>query len=185
MLAEFWVEDAIRPEAKEILKFLESKGIETVLATGDTPERARRLAEALNIKTFYAGVKPEDKLRILETLQAKGLKVAMVGDGINDAPALAKADLSFVMGEGVDLSKRVGEVILLSGLKGLRAFFEIAETLKTRIKQNLFWAFIYNVLGVPIAGGLLYSKGIVLKPEFAGLMMAFSSINVVLNSIRK
>jgi len=185
LLAEFWVEDTVRPEAKEILEFLESKGIEIVLATGDTSERAKKLAEVLNIKNFYAGVKPEDKLKILENLQARGLKVAMVGDGINDAPALAKADLSFVMGEGVDLSKRVGEVILLSGLKGLKAFFEIAETLKTRIKQNLFWAFIYNVLGVPIAGGFLYSKGVVLKPEFAGLMMALSSVSVVLNSIRK
>jgi len=86
---------------------------------------------------------------------------------------------------GVDLSKRVGEVVLLSGLNGLKAFFEIAKFLKRRIRQNLFWAFIYNLIGIPIAGGLLYSQGIILRPEMAGLMMAFSSVSVVLNSIRK
>lgn len=185
ILAEFLAEDEIRPEAKEIIDSLKSIGIEIVLATGDTYERAKKVADCLGITKIYAGVKPEDKLKIVEDLQQKGLKVAMVGDGINDAPALAKADLSFVMAEGVDLSKRVGEVVLLSGLKGIRVFFEIAQFLKKRIWQNLFWAFIYNLVGIPIAGGLLYSKGIVLKPEMAGLMMAFSSVSVVLNSIRK
>ncbi len=185
ILAEFLAEDEIRGEAKEIIEFFKKMGIEVILATGDTLARAKRVADTLGIKRIYAEVKPEDKLKIVETLQKEGFKVAMVGDGINDAPALAKADLSFVMAEGVDISKRVGEVVLLSGLKGLKDFFEIAQFLKRRITQNLFWAFIYNFLGIPIAGGLLYSKGIMLKPEMAGLMMAFSSVSVVLNSIRK
>lgn len=183
--AEFLAEDEIRKDAKEIIEFLKNSGIEVILATGDTFERTKRVAHSLRINKIYAGVKPEDKLKIVEELQEMGFKVAMVGDGINDAPALAKANLSFVMAEGVDLSKRIGEVVLLSGLKGLRDFFEIAKFLKRRIIQNLFWAFIYNLIGIPIAGGLLYSKGIVLKPEMAGLMMAFSSVSVVLNSIRK
>ncbi len=185
ILAEFWAEDNIRESAREILDYLKGLGVEPVLATGDTPERAKAVAEALGIERVYAGVRPQDKLKIVEEEQARGVKVAMVGDGINDAPALAKADLSFVMAEGVDLSKRIGEVILLSGLKGIQAFFEISAFLRRRISQNLFWAFIYNLVGIPVAGGLLYPYGIVLKPEIAGLMMALSSVSVVLNSIRK
>jgi len=130
-------------------------------------------------------VKPEDKLRLVEEFQRQGFKVGMVGDGLNDAPALTKADLSFVMAEGVELSKRVGDVVLLSGLKGIKVFMEISTTVRKRIWENLFWAFIYNLIGIPIAGGLFYSQGIILKPEIAGLMMALSSISVVLNSLRK
>lgn len=185
LLAEFLVEDEIREESKEVLSHLQSKGIEIVLATGDSLKRAQNVAENLGIKKVYAEVKPEEKLKIVEEFQAKGYKVAMVGDGINDAPALARADLSFVMAEGTDLSKRVGEVVLLSGLKGIQAFFQISLLLKRRIVQNLFWAFLYNLLGIPIAGGLLYGYGLILKPELAGLMMALSSISVVLNSVRK
>ncbi|MFN3921939.1 MAG: heavy metal translocating P-type ATPase, partial [Caldimicrobium sp.] len=161
LLAEFFAEDEIREEAKEVLSYLQDKGIEIVLATGDNLKRAQIVAETLGIKNFYAEVKPEKKLKIVEEFQEKGYKVAMVGDGINDAPALARADLSFVMAEGTDLSKRVGEVVLLSGLKGLKAFFEISFLLKKRITQNLFWAFLYNLLGIPIAGGIFYNYGII------------------------
>lgn len=185
ILAEFIAEDEIREEAREVLTYLKNRGIEVVLATGDTIERARKVAENLGLDKIYAEVKPEDKLKMVEEYQRKGYKVAMVGDGINDAPALAKADLSFVMAEGTDLSKRVGEVVLLSGLKGLYNFFQISFFLRRRIYQNLFWAFLYNLLGIPIAGGILYSYGIILKPEMAGLMMALSSISVVINSVRK
>ena len=108
-----------------------------------------------------------------------------MGDGINDAPAMARADLSFALGSGTDMAKRAGDVILLRGLEGIREFFEIRDKTMRRIRENLFWAFIYNLVGIPIAGGLLYSKGIYLKPEYAGLMMAFSSLSVVLNSMRK
>ncbi|MCS7150454.1 MAG: cation-translocating P-type ATPase [Caldimicrobium sp.] len=185
ILAEIRAEDEIRPEAREIIRNLNSRGIELILATGDTKQRAEVIAKELGIAKIHAGVSPKEKLHLVEEYQGRGLKVAMIGDGVNDAPALAKADLSFVMAEGVDLSKRVGEVVLLSGLKGLQDFFEISHTVRRRIVQNLFWAFIYNLLGIPIAGGLLYSMGIILKPEIAGLMMALSSISVVLNSIRK
>lgn len=185
VLAEIRAEDELREEAKEIIEFLQKRGIKVVLATGDTKDRAKEVAKKLGLESFYTEVNPQDKLRLVEEFQKKGFKVAMVGDGVNDAPALAKADLSFVMAEGVDLSKRVGEVVLLSGLRGIKAFFEVAATVRKRIWENLFWAFIYNLIGIPIAGGLFYTKGLILKPEMAGLMMAFSSISVVLNSLRK
>ncbi|MFN3504981.1 MAG: heavy metal translocating P-type ATPase [Caldimicrobium sp.] len=185
LLAEFIAEDEIREDAKEIIEFFQKSGIKVILATGDTKVKAEKVAFALGIKEVYAEVKPEDKLKLVEELQVKGYRIGMVGDGINDAPALAKADLSFVMSEGTDLSKRIGEVILLTGLRGLRDFFQLAFWLRKRIFQNLFWAFLYNILGIPVAGGLLYSYGIILKPEISGLMMALSSISVVLNSVRR
>ncbi len=184
-LAEFYFEDHIRPEAKKVVDFLLSKGIRVYMLTGDRGEKARVVAKELGIAEFFAEAKPEDKLRKVEELKEKGYKVGFVGDGINDAPAMARADLSFALGSGTDMAKRAGDVILLRGLEGIREFFEIRDKTMRRIRENLFWAFIYNLVGIPIAGGLLYSKGIYLKPEYAGLMMAFSSLSVVLNSIRK
>lgn len=185
ILAEIDVEDEIRIEAKEVLEDIRKRGLGIILATGDTRERASTVAEKLGIETIYAEIKPQDKLKLIEDFQKRGLKVAIVGDGVNDAPAMARADLSFVMAEGVDIAKRVGDVILLSGLRGIVYFFDIADKTRKRIWQNLFWAFIYNIISIPIAGGILYHKGIVLKPEFAGLMMALSSVSVVINSIRR
>ncbi len=184
-LAEFYFEDKLRPEAKEVVDFLRSKGIRVYMLTGDKEEKARSVAQRLGIDQFLANAKPEDKLKKVQELKGEGYKVGLVGDGINDAPAMAQADLSFALGSGTDMAKRAGDVILLRGLGGLREFFEIKKNTMSMIKQNLFWAFVYNLLGIPIAGGLLYSKGIYLKPEFAGLMMAVSSLSVVLNSIRK
>ncbi len=184
-LAEFFFEDRIRPEAKEVLSYLRSRGMQVFMLTGDSEEKAKRVAQELEIENFMARAKPEDKLRVIEEFQQKGMKVALVGDGINDAPAMARADLSFAIGTGTDMAKRAGDVVLLRGIDGLRDFFENKDRVMRRIRQNLFWAFVYNLLGIPIAGGLLYSKGIYLKPEIAGLMMALSSLSVVLNSIRK
>lgn len=184
-LAEFYFEDRVRQEAREVLSFLRSKGIGIFMLTGDSEAQARLVAEELKIEKFMARAKPEDKLKVVEDFQQKGLKVAVVGDGINDAPAMAKAYLSFAVGSGTDMAKRVGDVVLLRGIGGIKNFFEQRDNTIRRIKQNLFWAFVYNFLGIPIAGGLLYSKGIYLKPELAGLMMALSSLSVVLNSIRR
>ncbi|MFN3870448.1 MAG: heavy metal translocating P-type ATPase [Aquificaceae bacterium] len=184
ILAEFFFEDVLREDALEVVSFLRSKGIRVFMLTGDREEKARQLAQGLGID-YIAQAKPEDKLKKVEELKQKGLRVGMVGDGINDAPAMARADLSFAIGSGTDMAKRAGDVILLEGIRGVKTFFEIRGRTLRRIKENLFWAFIYNLLGIPIAGGLLYSKGIYLKPEIAGLMMAFSSLSVVLNSVRK
>ncbi len=185
LLAEFFFEDKLREEAKEVVSYLKRKGIKLFMLTGDKKEKAIKIAKELDIDQFLAEAKPEDKLKVVEELQSKGYRVAVVGDGINDAPAMAKADLSVAIGSGTDLAKRVGDVILLKGLKGLMDFFELKDKTIRRVKENLFWAFFYNTLSIPLAGGLLYSKGFYLKPELAGLLMALSSLSVVLNSVRK
>ncbi|MEN3028319.1 MAG: cation-translocating P-type ATPase [Aquificaceae bacterium] len=184
-LAEFFFEDTLRKGVEETLNFLRSKGVEVFMLTGDRKDRARAVAQMLGIKEFTAEARPEDKLVKIRELKNKGLRVGLVGDGINDAPAMAEADIAFALGSGTDMAKRAGDVVLLRGIEGLVAFFEEKERTMRRIKENLFWAFLYNLLGIPVAAGLLYSKGIQLKPEMAGLMMAFSSLSVVLNSLRK
>ncbi|WP_340695042.1 cation-translocating P-type ATPase [Hydrogenobacter thermophilus] len=185
ILAEFHFEEGIREGVKETLDYLKNRGIKLVMITGDAEDRARKTAQALSIEVFHAKVKPEEKLYLLEVYQKEGYAVGMVGDGINDAPAMAKADVSFAIGSGTDVAKKVCDVVLLSGFGGLKFLFEVADKVSLRIKQNLFWAFFYNALGIPLAAGLFSSYGFVLKPEIAGLMMALSSLSVVINSVRK
>jgi Cu2+-exporting ATPase/Cu+-exporting ATPase len=184
VLAEFYFEESIKASAKEVLEYFKRMGIEVILVSGDEEERVKRVAGQLNIEKWFAKRDPQGKLKILEELQAKGYRVAMVGDGTNDAPVLAKADLSFAMGSGTDVAKFSTDVILNSGLAGLREFFELSEWVRRRIKQNLLWAFGYNILAIPIAGGVFYPH-LFVKPEFAGLLMALSSLSVVINSLRR
>jgi P-type Cu+ transporter len=184
VLAEFYFEESIKASAKEVLEYFKRMKIEVILVSGDDEERVKRVAEQLNIEKWFAKRDPQGKLEILEELQAKGYRVAMVGDGTNDAPVLAKADLSFAMGSGTDVAKFSTDVILNSGLAGLREFFELSQWVRRRIKQNLLWAFGYNILAIPIAGGVFYPH-LFIKPEFAGLLMALSSLSVVINSLRR
>jgi Cu+-exporting ATPase len=184
VLAEFYFEESIKASAREVLEYFKRMGIEVILVSGDDEERVKRVAGQLNIEKWFARRDPEGKLKILEELQAKGYRVAMVGDGTNDAPVLAKADLSFAMGSGTDVAKFSTDVILNSGLAGLREFFELSQWVRRRIKQNLLWAFGYNILAIPIAGGVFYPY-LFIKPEFAGLLMALSSLSVVINSLRR
>ena len=184
ILAEFYFEESIKESAKEVVEYFKRMGIEVILVSGDEEERVKRVAEQLNIEKWFAKRAPQGKLEILEELQAKGYRVAMVGDGTNDAPVLAKADLSFAMGSGTDVAKFSTDVILNSGLVGLKEFFELSQWVRRRIKQNLLWAFGYNVLAMPIAGGVFYPH-LFIKPEFAGLLMALSSLSVVINSLRR
>jgi Cu2+-exporting ATPase/Cu+-exporting ATPase len=184
VLAEFYFEESIKESAKEVLEYFKRMGIEVILVSGDDEERVKRVAEQLNIEKWFAKRDPQGKLEILEELQAKGYRVAMVGDGTNDAPVLAKADLSFAMGSGTDVAKFSTDVILNSGLAGLKEFFELSQWVRRRIKQNLLWAFGYNILAIPIAGGVFYPH-LFIKPEFAGLLMALSSLSVVINSLRR
>ncbi len=183
ILAIFCLEDTLREEAKRVIEEIKSLGIKIFLLSGDREEITQKVAKELGFDEFKGGVSPEEKLKVIEELQKKGFKVSMVGDGINDAPALAKADLSVAIAQGSDITKQVGDVILLSGISSLPHVFKIGILTVRKIKQNIAWAFVYNIMGIPVAGGLLYKFGIVLKPEIAGLMMALSSLSVVLNTL--
>ena len=183
-LAEFHFEENIREGVREVLEFLKKRKVEVILVSGDEEERVKKVSELLGIEKWYAKMKPEQKLSILSELQSKGSKVGMVGDGINDAPVLAKADLSFAIGSGTDVAKFSTDIVLNSGFVGLKEFFALSEVVRKRIRENLLWAFGYNILAIPIASGVFYPHFFI-KPEFAGLLMALSSLSVVINSLRK
>ncbi len=184
LLGLFYLEDSLRPEAGEVIKRIKSLGIKPVLLTGDRKEKAVRIAKELGFEELYAEVKPQDKLNKVVELQKQGYRVGMVGDGVNDAPAMAKADVSFAVNTGTDVTKQVGDVVLLSGIKSLPSAILWGRATYRKVKENLFWAFVYNSVGIPIAAGALYKWGIYLKPEIAGLLMALSSLSVVLNTLR-
>ncbi|MDD3741003.1 MAG: HAD-IC family P-type ATPase, partial [Bacteroidales bacterium] len=185
-LAIIAVSDKIKPTSASAIYDLQKKGIEVILLTGDNYQTAKVVAEATGIKTFKADMLPEDKFRFIKDLQSKNKVVAMVGDGINDSPALAQADVSIAMGKGSDIAINVAKVTIInSDLKFIAKTIEISTQTVATIKENLFWAFIYNLIGIPIAAGAFYTiNGFLLNPAFAAAAMAFSSISVVLNSLR-
>ncbi len=183
LLGYFLLKDSLRKEAKEVVEFLKGKGLKLVMLTGDRKENALRMARELGIEEVIAEVRPEEKKGIVEKYKKEDLKVCMVGDGINDAPALASADVGIAVSSGTDLAKVAGDVII-HNLFSLKALFLLSEKVYRKIKENLFWALIYNTLFIPAAAGLFYKFGIYLKPEFAGLLMTLSSISVVLNTLR-
>jgi len=190
--------DILKENAKSAIEKLKERGLKTVMITGDDRTTAMSIAKDLGIQEVVAGVLPEGKARAIEELRNKGSafappnrrasarqrKIAFVGDGINDAPALTTADLGIAMGSGTDVARETGDIVLIKGdpLDVLRAI-NLAQATFNKVKFNFLWAFIYNLLGIPVAAGLFSGLGIVLKPEYAGLMMAFSSISVVANSL--
>jgi len=178
--------DTLKPEAKQAIARLHSKGIKVVMLTGDNHLAAQYIASQANIDTVIAEVLPQEKSGKIKELQAHGKKVAMAGDGINDAPALVQADVGIAMATGTDIAIESAGITLLNGdIAKLSQAFELSRATIRTVKQNLFWAFIYNIIGIPIAAGILYPIwGIVLNPIFAGLAMAGSSVSVVLNSLR-
>jgi len=179
------LEDVIKPDSKEAIRRLHDAGIKTALVSGDNLMAAKIAAEEVGIDEVEAEVLPGDKIEIVKKWQNKGYKVGMVGDGINDAPALAQADIGIAIGSGTDVAKETGEVVLVKNnlLDVERAIRLGKKTLKT-IKLNFFWAFFYNILMIPVAAGILFpSYGITLKPEFASIAMWFSSLTVVGNSL--
>lgn len=177
--------DTPRPSAGQAIGQLKKMGLSTVIISGDRREVAETLAAALGVDAVEAEVLPDQKQAVVRSYQRDGRTVGMVGDGINDAPALAAADVGIAIGSGTDVAKETGDVILVKGdvLDVVRGILLGRKTL-AKIRQNLFWAFFYNVVGIPIAAGALYPVfGLVLKPEYAGLAMALSSVSVVTNSL--
>lgn len=180
------IADKIKESSRQAIQHLMNQGIDVVMITGDNPLTAKAVADELGIKHFIAEAMPQDKLNEIKRLQEKGHIVAMAGDGINDAPALAQANIGISMGTGTDVAIESSEITLLKGeLDGIPKAIQLSKNVMNNIKQNLFFAFIYNSVGIPIAAGILYPVfGIVLSPMIAALAMSFSSVSVITNSLR-
>ena len=185
LLGLLGVADQLKPDSQAAIQALQAKGIEVVMLTGDNEQTAQAIAQEAGINRVISQVLPDQKAQAIADLQAAGKKVAMVGDGINDAPALALADLGIAMGAGTDIAIESADIVLMKPdlLDVVKTLAVSLATIKT-IKLNLFWAFIYNILAIPVAMGVLYLfGGPLLNPMLAGLAMSFSSVSVVLNSL--
>jgi Cu+-exporting ATPase len=180
------VTDLPRPSARETVSILKDMGLNVAMITGDNEKTARAVADAVNIDQVVAEVLPGDKADEIRRLQTQGQVVGMVGDGINDAPALSTADIGIAIGAGTDVAIEASDITLIrDDLRPVPAAIRLSLQTMRVIKQNLFWAFFYNSLGIPIAAGILYPFfGILLSPVFAAAAMAMSSVSVVSNSLR-
>ncbi len=178
--------DKIKPTSQKAVQFLQKEGIDVIMITGDNEHTAKAVANELGIKKYMAGALPQEKMEEVKKLQDEGKIVAMTGDGINDAPALAQSNIGIAMGTGSDVAIESAELTLLKGdILGVAKSKKLSEKLLKNIKQNLFFAFIYNTIGIPIAAGLLYPFfGILLSPMIAAAAMSLSSVSVILNSLR-
>jgi Cu+-exporting ATPase len=180
------VADPIRPTSRDAISRFRAMGLEVVMLTGDDARTAQAIARGAGIERVVAGVLPEGKVAEVARLQQGGAVVAMVGDGVNDAPALAQADVGMAMGTGTAIAAEAGDVVLMrSDLGAAVQAIELSRRTMRTMKQNLFWAFVYNVIGIPVAAGVLYPAfGVLLTPVIASAAMAFSSVSVVGNSLR-
>ena len=178
------IQDTPKESSATAIAQLKARGLRTVMITGDNEQVAQAIAKEVGIDDVVAGVMPNQKSAVIESLQKNGKKVAFVGDGINDAPALTTADVGIAMGSGTDIAIESGSIVLVKNdLRGVVRALSISQKTFNRIKLNLFWALIYNVIGIPIAAGVFVSVGLTLSPEFAALAMAFSSVSVVTSSL--
>jgi len=180
------ISDPIKADSHTAIKALQARNIKVVMLTGDNSVTAEAVATQMGVDEFVADVLPADKAKKIESLQAQGNLVAMVGDGINDAPALALANVGFAIGTGTDVAIESSDITLMRGsLTSLVDAISISQATLRNIKQNLFGAFIYNIIGIPLAAGILYPfLGILLSPVIAGAAMALSSLTVVTNANR-
>jgi len=180
------VADPIKATSREAIARIKRMGLEVVLLTGDNRRTAEAVAREAGVDRVVAGVLPDGKVAEIRRLQQGGAVVAMVGDGINDAPALAQADVGIAVGSGTDIAIEASDVTLMRGdLAGVADAIALSRRTMRTMKQNLFWAFIYNVVGIPVAAGVLYPVfGLLLSPILASAAMAFSSVSVVTNSLR-
>ena len=184
-LAMFGVADPLRKETPAVIAELKSMGCRVLMLSGDNERTARAVAARAGIAEVIAGVHPDGKEAVIARLQAEGRRVAMVGDGINDAPALARADVGMAMGSGIDVAMEAGDVVLLRGLPGVKTAIGLGRATLANIRLSLFWAFAYNVLLVPVAAGvLLLFGGPAMSPMLAGAAMSLSSVSVVTNALR-
>jgi Cu+-exporting ATPase len=180
------IADPVKETTPTAIQQLHAMGIKVVMATGDNPGTAKAVASQLQIDEVHAGLKPVDKQRLVQELKEQGAKVAVAGDGINDAPALAAADVGIALGTGTDVAIQSAGLTLMKGdLTGIVKALQLSQAVMRNIRQNLFFAFIYNLLGIPIAAGILYPVfGLLLNPMIAGAAMSFSSLSVVSNALR-
>jgi Cu+-exporting ATPase len=180
------VADPIKATTPEAIQALRQEGIKVVMVTGDNPTTAEAVAKSVGIDQVEADVLPDQKAEVVKRLQERGERVAMAGDGINDAPALAQADVGIAMGTGTDVAMESAGVTLVKGdLRGIVRARHLSRATMKNIRQNLFFAFVYNVLGVPIAAGALYPFfGVLLSPMIASAAMTFSSVSVIGNALR-
>jgi Cu+-exporting ATPase len=180
------VADTVKEDSVDAIRVMKELGLEVVMLTGDNERTARAIARQVGIDRVLADVLPDDKAREVHGLKVDGSRVGMVGDGINDAPALVEADVGFAIGTGTDVAIEAADVTLMSGsLKGVAYAIEVSQATMRNAKQSLFGAFVYNTLGIPIAAGVLYPFfGVLLSPLIAGAAMAASSVTVVTNANR-
>ena len=186
LIAFITIADVIREESIQLIEKLRKEKIETYMLTGDNERTAKVIAKKLNIDNVIAEVSPEDKYKKVKELQEKGKRVAMVGDGINDSPALAQADVGLAIGSGTDIAIESADIVLMNkNIEVILTAIRLSRATIKNIKENLFWAFFYNTCGIPIAGGILYLlTGHLLNPMIAGLAMGLSSVSVVTNALR-
>jgi len=179
------ISDSVKQHSKEAITHLKELGVRVGMVSGDNKRAAKAIAEEVGIEEIHAEVLPDEKLKIVQEYQNKGLKVAFVGDGINDSPALVQADIGIAVGSGTDIAIEAGDFVLVKNdLRDVVTAIDLSKKTITRVKMGLFWALFYNSVAIPLAAGLLFVlTGKLFPPEIAGLAMALSSVSVVINSL--